>query len=126
MPAIHPGWATDAVTSPKVPFRISSVGEQAGAGARVMLAASCEEPLQEGGHFMTAAQELVEDFSRSARSVVMALVSQVCPAARATAWMARVALRSSMPVRAWPRLTGVPAAMLAARRGTRRSPFSLN
>lgn len=26
-----------------------------------MLAASCEEPLQEGGHFMAAAQELVED-----------------------------------------------------------------
>jgi hypothetical protein len=65
-----------------------------------MLAASCEEPLQEGGHFMAAAQELVEDFSRSARSVVMAQVSQVCPASRATAWMAGVALRSSMPVRA--------------------------
>jgi hypothetical protein len=50
----------------------------------------------------------------------------VCPAARATAWLARVALRSSMPVRASPRLTGVPAAMLAAGRRTRRSPFSLN
>jgi len=37
--------------------------------------------------------------------------------------MARVALRSSMPVRASLRLTGVPAAMLAARRRTRRSPL---
>ena len=26
-----------------------------------MLAASCEKPLQEGGHFRAAAQELVED-----------------------------------------------------------------
>jgi hypothetical protein len=52
----------------------------------------------------------------------MLLVSQVCPAARATAWIARVALRSSMPVNASLRLTGVPAAMLAARRRARRSP----
>jgi hypothetical protein len=51
----------------------------------------------------------------------MALVSQVCPAARATAWMVRVAVRSSMPASASLRLTGVPAAMLAARRRMRRS-----
>jgi hypothetical protein len=89
-----------------------------------MLAASCEEPLQEGGHFMAAAQELVEDGEQVGEvAVIMALVSQVCPAARATAWVARVALRSAMPVRASLRLTGVPAAILVARRRTRRSPL---
>jgi hypothetical protein len=37
------------------------VDEQAGAVARVLLPASCQEQLQEGGHLLAAVQELVED-----------------------------------------------------------------
>ena len=58
----------------------------------MLLAAPCEKSRQEVGHFLAAAQDLVEDGEQFGKvgSVMLALVSQVCPAARATAWRARV------------------------------------
>jgi hypothetical protein len=88
-----------------------------------MLAASCEEPLQEDGHFMAAAQELVEDGQQVGEVGHHGNGQPGLPgdAGDGLDGQGRVALVDAG--QASLRLTGVPAAMLAARRRTRRSPL---
>jgi hypothetical protein len=100
------------------------VDNQAGAGARVLFTPSCQEPLQERGYLLAAAQELTED-SKQVGKVGHHVAGQPGLPGRAGDGLDHDGGVAVADIgQGTGEAGGVPAAMLAARRSTWRSSSS--